>query len=83
MSARRSRRAHDRALGWNRGLIWERSVGAQGRAEVASPSALALGGRHGRRCQAPVSWGRRSNEGVTARARDGTGNFFGRTLTSR
>ena len=36
----RSRCARDRALGRNRGLRWERSVGGPGRAEVVSPSTL-------------------------------------------
>ena len=73
MSARRYRRARDRALGWNRGLIWERSVGGPGRAEVASPSALALGGWHGRRAPRAV-------KPLSAGGLVGTGARFSRFL---
>ena len=64
VGGQRSRCARDRALGRNRGLRWERSVGGPGRAEVVSPSTLGSvrmarpAGATSR--QAPVDLGARS-----------------------
>ena len=85
----RSRRARDHALGRNRGLRWERSVGRPGRAEVVSPCTLGSV-RTGRPAgatsrQAPVDLGAHSTVrtgGVTTRACDGRGNLGRHTLTS-
>ena len=67
-------RSH-RALGRNRGLIWERSAGAAARADVAFPVAARSGTPH-----APVS--HVAIRAVTGTRRDGTEFIFSHTLTS-